>query len=227
MSVEDPFDQVLEDTKEQLTRLINYLPSHGIDNEVVDIVKDVQDTINDLERSLQVMQGNGLDTQLREANLTQVRGQLSQMIKDYNISTETQSPFIPAQQNGFTSQQQPHTLQAQNDENTGNGDVNNFPPTGDALQEQMLQEQDVHLDNIHYTMQNLHLQAQTMGEELEDQGQLLDDLDTNFDSVSNKLNRSRRQLEWVYEKNKEKFNDCCIFLLIIALIVLLVLAFIA
>lgn len=226
MSVGDPFDQVLEDTEEQLTRLINYLPSHGIDNEVVDIVKDVQDTINDLDRSLLVMKGNKHDTQQRETNLNQVRDQLSQLIKDYNITTEAQSPFIPAQQNGFKLQQQP-TLQGQTDEHMGNDGVNNLSTTGDALQEQMLQEQDVHLDNIHYTMQNLHLQAQTMGEELEDQGQLLDDLDTNFDSVGNKLNRSRRQLEWVYEKNKEKFNDCCIFLLIIALIVLLVLAFIA
>ncbi|CAL9727677.1 t-SNARE affecting a late Golgi compartment protein 1 [Monosporozyma unispora] len=227
MSVEDPFDQVLEDTKEQLTRLTNYLPSHGIDNEVIDIIKDVQDTINDLERSLLVMQRSSLDTQQRETNLTKVRVQLNQFIKDYNIDTTAQSSFVPAQTNFVPQEQQQPIQQIGEVKNSTNGDVNNGPSTGDALQEQMLQEQDVHLDNIHHTMQNLHLQAQTMGEELEDQGQLLDDLDTNFDSVTNKLNRSRRQLEWVYEKNKEKFNDCCIILLIIALIVLLVLAFIA
>lgn len=48
-----------------------------------------------------------------------------------------------------------------------------------------------------------------------------------MDGVVNKLARGRRQLEWVYEKNKEKYDDCCIGLLIVVLIVLLVLAFIA
>lgn len=104
---------------------------------------------------------------------------------------------------------------------------NNDGGMSNPFQEQMIREQDVHLDGIHKTMQNLHIQAQTMGDELENQGQLLDDMDEGMDTVVNKLARGRRQLEWVYEKNKEKYDDCCIGLLIVVLIILLVLAFIA
>lgn len=221
MSVEDPFDQVLEDTKEQLSRLTSYLPSHGVDDEVVDIVKDVRDTIDDLDRSIIIMERNGVEIQERKKILVEVRGQLDELVIKYHI--EQSSPTQQAQTEEF----QPLPIQQDYTINESSF-VNEAPQTTtNTMQEQMIQEQDVHLDNIHQTMQNLHLQAETMGQELEDQGQLLDELDNNFDSVTNKLNRSRRQLEWVYEKNKEKFNDCCIVLLIVALIVLLVLAFIA
>ncbi|KAK5778449.1 hypothetical protein RI543_004114 [Arxiozyma heterogenica] len=215
MSIEDPFDQVLEDTKEQLTRLINYLPSHNIDSEVIDIVKDVTDTINDLDRSLVVMKRNQLDTSERETSLNEIKQQLNDFRQQYNINGHFQ-----AHSESNNAAAIDHNLENNNEQGPPINKIN-------GLQDQILHEQDIHLDNIHQTMKNLHLQAQTMGEELEDQGRILDDLDNNFDSVTNKLSRSRRQLEWVYEKNKEKFNDCCILLLIIALIILLVLAFIA
>lgn len=215
MSVEDPFDQVLDDTKEQLTRLVNYLPSHTIDNEVIDIVKDVTDTIGDLDRSLVVMKRNQLDTSERETTLNEIKQQLNDLRQQYHID---EHPQLHLESNNIASMN--HGLDDNNDQSLPTTQIN-------GLQDQILQEQDIQLDNIHQTMKNLHLQAQTMGEELEDQGRILDDLDNNFDSVANKLSRSRRQLEWVYEKNKEKFNDCCILLLIIALIILLVLAFIA
>lgn len=215
MSIEDPFDQVLEDTREQLTRLVNYLPSHSIDGEIMEIINDVTETISDLDRSLVVMKRNQGDTSERESKLNELKQQLGDLEKQYNIDEHLQSHLESGN---------PISMDVAND-----GDDNNqsLPANQlNGLQDQILQEQDIQLDNIHQTMKNLHLQAQTMGEELEDQSRILDGLDSNFDSVTNKLNRSRRQLEWVYEKNKEKFNDCCILLLIVALIILLVLAFI-
>lgn len=215
MSIEDPFDQVLEDTREQLTRLVNYLPSHSIDGEIMEIINDVTETISDLDRSLVVMKRNQGDTSERESKLNELKQQLGDLEKQYNIDEHLHSHLESGN---------PISMDVAND-----GDDNNqsLPANQlNGLQDQILQEQDIQLDNIHQTMKNLHLQAQTMGEELEDQSRILDGLDSNFDSVTNKLNRSRRQLEWVYEKNKEKFNDCCILLLIVALIILLVLAFI-
>lgn len=200
--MDDPFDQVADDTIEQVGRLREYLASHGRDQEVEEILQDIDETMGDLERSIGVMKRSGQDVEVREAKLAGIRADVAALKGSQPVQDESES-VIP----GST------------DDPSG-GQANPF-------QAQILQEQDEHLDSIHKTMQNLHLHAQTMGQELEDQGQLLDELDENFDSLTSKVQRGRRQLEWIYEKNKEKYNDCCIGLLIIALIVLLVLAFIA
>ncbi|QLQ78364.1 hypothetical protein HG537_0A06110 [Torulaspora globosa] len=200
MSIEqDPFEQVVKDTREQIDRLSHYVSGNGYqrDDEVAEIIQDVAETIEDLNKSLVVMARNDQDTRDRE---TEVRGleQALQRLKDQKPPpNDTEQPSA------------------------------NENPFQNAMQEQLLREQDTHLDSIHQTMTNLHLQAQTMGNELEDQGQLLDEMDSNMDSIGSKLARGRRQLEWIYQKNSERYNDCCIVLLIAALIVLLVLAFIA
>lgn len=205
---EDPFEQVVKDTKEQIERLAHYLngKSNEDNEEVQDIIQDVEETIEDLQKSVSVMQKNGQNTVGRESQVQHLRETLQKL----NIQRKTPSATALNLQHDQDEEQ----------ENTSHQFENPF-------QEQMLREQDTHLDSIHHTMTNLHLQAQTMGEELEDQGQILNDMDTNIDTLSNKLSRGRRQLEWIYEKNKERYNDCCIGLLIAVLLVLLVLAFIA
>lgn len=208
-STEDPFDQVANDTQEQIDRLKSYLTNHGTDDEVIEILKDIQDTMVDLERSIVVMKRSEQDVSAREEKLQSIRSDLKLLENQQGLSSQEATTAIEENEN----------LPNSTNIDTSGGMTNPF-------QEQMLQEQDRHLDDIHKTMHNLHLHAQSMGQELEDQGQILDELDENFDSITNKVHRGRRQLEWIYEKNKEKYNDCCIGLLIIALIVLLVLAFI-
>ncbi|QLL30801.1 hypothetical protein HG536_0A06160 [Torulaspora globosa] len=203
MSIEqDPFEQVVKDTREQIDRLSHYLSGNGYQrgDEVAEIIQDVAETIEDLNKSLVVMTRNGQDTRAREADVRGLERAL-QLLKDQRPlpADVEEAPAATANENPFEN----------------------------AMQEQLLREQDTHLDSIHHTMANLHLQAQTMGNELEDQGQLLDEMDSNMDSLGGKLARGRRQLEWIYQKNSERYNDCCIVLLIAALIVLLVLAFVA
>ena len=216
--MEDPFDQVANDTQEQLDRLKHYLTTHGRDDEVIDILKDVKDTMVDLERSIIVMKRSGQDVSSREDKLTHIRRALDLL--------DSTKPNTVIAQKGLTVPLDEEEVETR----ASKGNAGDQDPSGGMInpfQEQLLREQDSHLDDIHKTMQNLHVHAQTMGQELEDQGQILDELDENFDSITNKVQRGRQQLEWIYEKNKEKYNDCCIGLLIIALIVLLVLAFIA
>ncbi|CAI4423211.1 CBM_collapsed_G0016300.mRNA.1.CDS.1 [Saccharomyces cerevisiae] len=58
---EDPFQQVVKDTKEQLNRINNYITRHNTagdddqEEEIQDILKDVEETIVDLDRSIIVM----------------------------------------------------------------------------------------------------------------------------------------------------------------------------
>ncbi|KAM3160587.1 t-SNARE affecting a late Golgi compartment protein 1 [Lachancea thermotolerans] len=206
--MDDPFEQVLNDTREQASRLAQYLDAgHELDQEVRDILEDLEETVRELDSSIMVMRREGFvdDATIlaRENRMQDLKRELAR------LKTQMTSSSRSAQEDGS-----PETSEVPSS------------PRNNLLQEQMMEEQDQHLDTIHQTMQNLHLQASTMGQELEDQGMLLEEMDGGIDNVMSKLSRGRRQLEWVYEKNKEKYNDCCIGLLIVALIVLLVLAFV-
>lgn len=200
---QDPFEQVVKDTREQIDRLSHYLSGNAFqqDDEVAEIMQDVAETIEDLDKSVVVMARNGQDTRSRELEVRSLEQALQQLKNQRPEPVEEEEPNVTTSTH----------------EN----------PFENPMQEQLLREQDTHLDSIHHTMTNLHLQAQTMGNELEDQGELLNEMDTNMDSLTGKLARGRRQLEWIYQKNSERYNDCCIVLLIAALIVLLILAFIA
>lgn len=221
-NAEDPFDQVARDTEEQIQRLKSYLTTHSPDNEVIEIIRDVEETIVDLDKTIDVMRRSGQqDVSKRELQLQQIRNGLRDLKRSgalgdtgiqvddsskTNVTTAKNSGAVPLGENGVA------------------GD-DNLPEN--PFQEQILKEQDQHLDDIHLSMQRLHMHAKTIGQELEDQGQILEEMDEGLDTITGKLDRGRRQLEWIYEKNKEKYNNCCIGLLILALIVLLVLAFIA
>lgn len=180
---------------------------HELDQEVRDILEDLEETVRELDSSIMVMRREGFVDNAtilaRENRMQDLKRELAR------LKTHMTSSSRSAQGDGS-----PETSEDPSS------------PRNNLLQEQMMEEQDQHLDTIHQTMQNLHLQASTMGQELEDQGMLLEEMDGGVDNVMSKLSRGRRQLEWVYEKNKEKYNDCCIGLLIVALIVLLVLAFV-
>lgn len=210
MSSQDPFTQVLKDTKEQTAQLLQYLEGNAPNDEIYEILTDVEETIKDLDSSIIVMrrEGNLNDSEIinREGQLDDLKRQVATMKKKLSDNTDIS-------RNEADLRDEP--------QEEGVADSRN-----NLLQQQMIQEQDSHLDTIHQTMQSLHLQASTMGQELEDQGLMLDEMDQGMDGVMGKLSRGRRQLEWVYEKNKEKYNDCCIGLLIAVLIVLLVLAFV-
>lgn len=216
----DPFDQVLNDTKEQLERLSHFFTTHTSNDEadeIKEIINEVDETLIDLDRSLVVMKRDSSETtviQERETAVQELKNELKSIKDQIKKKSEAVNTTTGDGLNGV-------------DDFLNEDDVELDGGKANPFQDQMLREQDVHLDNIHETMQNLHVQAQTMGQELQDQGQLLDEMDEGMDTVVNKLARGRRQLEWVYEKNKERYNDCCIGLLIIILIVLLVLAFIA
>lgn len=201
---EDPFEQVVKDTREQIERLSHYLSGNGFqrDDEVAEIMEDVAETIGDLDKTLIVMRRNGQETKNRESEIRDLEHSLHEL-KSQSYKSQPTKP---------------------EETQTAAADANPFE---NPMQEQLLREQDSHLDSIHHTMTNLHLQAQTMGNELEDQGELLNEMDTNMDSLTGKLSRGRRQLEWIYQKNSERYNDCCIVVLIAALIVLLILAFVA
>ncbi|CCG24090.1 Tlg1 protein [Candida orthopsilosis Co 90-125] len=116
---------------------------------------------------------------------------------------------------------------SQDDENPFNIDTDNGGGGTENMttyqQQELIQEQDYQLDDIHKTMMNLNQQATMMGDELDDQGYMLDELDVEMDHVGNKLGRGMKRLNIFIERNKETASNWCIGILAVVLCILLVL----
>ncbi|AEY98059.1 FAFR375Wp [Eremothecium gossypii FDAG1] len=184
----DPFYQVLQDTQEQVSQLLQARSGSVAPAERQELLAEVDEAVRDLDASVAVLERDAAapaEVAARRERLAALRHELAR----------ARAPSPPPS------------------------------PPSNALQEQLLREQDSHLDSIHHTMQTLHLQASSMGDELQDQSVLLRDLEGGMDSVAARLARGRRRLQWIYEQNSDRYNDCCIGLLIAALAVLLLLAF--
>ncbi|AET39562.1 Tlg1p Ecym_4525 [Eremothecium cymbalariae DBVPG len=206
----DPFYQVLEDAKEQLEQLLQHLENSSVVqySEIQEIINEVEETIQDLDSSVTILsrEENSDENEIsnRRLRIQSLRDQLAIVKKkaEKGQALNSSTDFLTTEESAA-------------------GGIDSIG----ALQEQMLREQDSHLDNIHHTMQNLHAQATTMGQELHDQSAIMQDLEGGIDTVMSKLSRGRRKLEWIYEQNSERYNDCCVGLLIVILIVLVILSF--
>ncbi|AMD21671.1 HFL185Cp [Eremothecium sinecaudum] len=201
----DPFYQVLKDAQDQLLHLRSYIDagSRLQSSDLTEIIAEIEETIGDLKDSITVFSQDPLASKAelakREQQIQDLKAQLAAMKQ-----TCASSPPLEHEVRDSASIDQ-----------------------SNALQEQILLEQDSHLDAIHTTMQNLHLQATTMGQEFEDQSFILQDLEGGLDSVRSKISRGTQRLQSIYERNSNSYNDCCITVLIALLVILLVLAFIA
>ncbi|EDO19524.1 hypothetical protein Kpol_1018p56 [Vanderwaltozyma polyspora DSM 70294] len=211
------FEQVVNDAKEQIGRLRNTRRTTKEQREeYLEIVEEIKDTIKDLYKSIEVIKRNeGGSTVDKEREVEN----LEKSLKELEINGNS----INANYNNRGRIDADEEYVSNMEDN--NADVKKNP-LGDIIQEQMYREQSDQLDEIHYTMGQLQEQARTMGDELRDQSELLENIDDGMDTIGSKLSRGRRQLEWIYEKNREKWNDCCITLLIVVLIILLVMAII-
>jgi uncharacterized coiled-coil DUF342 family protein len=90
-------------------------------------------------------------------------------------------------------------------------------------QEEMMREQDEHLDGVFRTVGNLRQQADEMGRELEEHRQMLEVVDEAADRVGSRLQTGMQKLQYVMRKNEDTLSSCCIAVLIFVLILLLVL----
>ncbi|CCH63069.1 hypothetical protein TBLA_0J00710 [Henningerozyma blattae CBS 6284] len=213
-NISDPFEEVVRDTKDQIRKLSSFqTPSNQTD----EIIDDINEALIDLNSSISVMkQSNNIENtsmvSAREYEVQQLQHNFDTIksnLQSANPTTATSTTDLETNRNEITED---------------NLDDFTIADPSQVLQQQMFREQSGQLDQLQYSLHNLQNQAHTMGTELNDQSELLDNLDEGVDTLTGKLARGRRQLEWVYEKNKEKWNDCCIILLIAALIILLILA---
>ncbi|KAK5654820.1 hypothetical protein OQA88_6856 [Cercophora sp. LCS_1] len=108
----------------------------------------------------------------------------------------------------------------------GDGDPNDEDYAAEfehQQQEQMMREQDEHLDGVFQTVGNLRQQAADMGRELEEQREMLEVVDNLADRVGGRLQTGMEKLRYVMRRNEDRLSSCCIGVLIVVLIILLIL----
>ncbi|KAG0173199.1 Syntaxin-6 [Apophysomyces sp. BC1034] len=87
----------------------------------------------------------------------------------------------------------------------------------------MMEQQDVHLENMSGTLVNLKEIAGTMNREIDDHVVLLDELGDQVDRTEGRLKRAMHRVTDILKKEEESKSGYCICCLIIVLIILLVL----
>lgn len=227
----DPFNEVEEDCWAQINLLTAFILNTSAVSEDAKLdfqnnFQELVETLDDLKQAVRILESNPAQFSLSSSDIVdrkQILAQLQQKISllqdewDGKVANPHRMREVTTMSNRI-SQDSSNPF---NDSQRIDQEFNQFQ------QQEVIQNQDLQLDQIHQTMQNLNQQATLMGGELEDQGYMLDDLDHEMDSVGNKLQRGLKRVNYVIEKNRETASNWCIGILMVVLCVLLVVLIIA
>lgn len=213
----DPFYEVEADCRQQLSQLEEFVErQQGISTEVIQEYNnqrsDIIETIDDLRQSVESIQLNP------QAYSSITPTELAERALKVSLLTEKLNKAGLQWTEKQNLEKKPITTMSNRISQEFDNPDSNYQQ---FQQQELLREQDQHLDNIHQTMQNLHQQLTIMGDELQDQHVLLRQFEDDIDSVGAKLRNGLKRVDYFLEKNRDKATDCCIFLLILALVVLL------
>lgn len=220
----DPFVEVLEDAQHQITNLEDFLKKITEVNDETrsdfnNNISELSETIEDLKESIESSKSDPEFFKISKSEISKREGIVQKLEESYR---DLQNQWNAKSGAGKASDGSDPFVRY-NDEEAGPSNDEGFDSFNQMQQEQMMREQDIHLDGVYTTMQNINLQARTMGNELEEQAYIIDEVDGELDRIGGKVSRGMRQVEHVIRRNQERASDCCIGLLIVALIVLLVL----
>ncbi|CUM63527.1 uncharacterized protein PRCAT00001104001 [Priceomyces carsonii] len=222
----DPFNEVQDDAYASVARLETLIGKSGNINDVKKIdfdnnFQELSEIFKDLEQALKASEADpesflltSIDIDDRRKRLKDLDTKIHQIKENWDAKMRNTNRDVTSMSNRISQDEQ--------DENPFDDD-NNYRSMDQFQQQQIIQEQDVHLDSIHETMRSLNQQAQLMGGELENQAGMLEDLDTELDNVGDRVQRGLKRIGYVIEKNREKASDWCIGILVVALCILLIL----
>lgn len=226
----DPFNEVKEDAYASIRALDNIInlrpngkpPTNEQQQDFENSFQELQEIYRDLQQALSISESqpskfnlSDIDISNRKSILSDLNNQIQHLEKKWNQK----------QYRDVTTMSNRISQDGQEDE-----DIDPFSADSAMTsyqQQELIQEQDLQLDDIHQTMMNLNQQAAIMGDELEEQGFMLDELDYEMDNVDNKLQRGMKSINIFLERNKETASNWCIGILVVVLCVLLVLLLIA
>lgn len=215
----DPFAPVLRDAESQLSASQLLLRQYRAErspsklSEVQNTIQDLTETIRELSQSIAAVQSSPEQFGLSSA---EIDGRIEQVGHINNQVTDIQEELLAIKSD--TRRNTPAVQQEVAIEEPGASEEDR-----QLLFQSTLQEQDNILDEVERTVINLREQANVMSQELDEQAELIDDFETHVDSTNDRLARGVQRVNWVLKHNRDTASNCCIGLLIVALIILLVL----
>jgi t-SNARE syntaxin family protein len=223
----DPFNEVLADAQNQqqslsdlLGKLTQVTEEHSTDFQ--NNLQELHETIQDLKESVDSTRAEPELFGLTAQEITSRAGIVAKLEESYsNLETQWESKRNVAGSASTTNAFKRFEEGKQPGEDA-EGEEQHIQHS-QRLQQEYIREQDQHLDGVYTSMQTINQQARAMGSELEEQAYIMEDLESDLDRVGTKVGRGLKRVEHVIRANQERASDCCIGLLIVALIVLLVL----
>lgn len=225
----DPFNEVKEDAYNSIRTLENIInsrpngqpPTSDQQYDFENNYQELQEIYQDLQQALSISEAQPAKFNLSDLDISNRK----------SILLDLDNKIIQLQNSWNTKQYRDVTTMSNRISQDGIGDDGDNPFNESGMtsyqQQELIQEQDNQLDDIHQTMMNLNQQAAIMGNELEEQGFMLDELDYELDNVDNKLQRGMKRINIFLERNKETASKWCIGILVVVLCVLLVVLIIA
>lgn len=225
----DPFNEVKEDAYNSIRTLENIInsrpngqpPTSDQQYDFENNYQELQEIYQDLQQALSISEAPPAKFNLSDLDISNRK----------SILLDLDNKIIQLQNSWNTKQYRDVTTMSNRISQDGIGDDGDNPFNESGMtsyqQQELIQEQDNQLDDIHQTMMNLNQQAAIMGNELEEQGFMLDELDYELDNVDNKLQRGMKRINIFLERNKETASNWCIGILVVVLCVLLVVLIIA
>lgn len=225
----DPFNEVKEDAYNSIRTLENIInsrpngqpPTSDQQYDFENNYQELQEIYQDLQQALSISEAQPAKFNLSDLDISNRK----------SILLDLDNKIIQLQNSWNTKQYRDVTTMSNRISQDGIGDDGDNPFNESGMtsyqQQELIQERDNQLDDIHQTMMNLNQQAAIMGNELEEQGFMLDELDYELDNVDNKLQRGMKRINIFLERNKETASKWCIGILVVVLCVLLVVLIIA
>ncbi|RCK65248.1 t-SNARE affecting a late Golgi compartment protein 1 [Candida viswanathii] len=230
----DPFNEVKEDAYNSIRALESIIkarpsgqpPTSEQQYDFENNYQELQEIYQDLQQALSISESQPAKFNLSDIDISNRKSVLLDLD---NRMSQLQNTWNTKQYRDVT------TMSNRISQDGGSGGVDDNPFADDAggsgmtsyQQQELINEQDTQLDDIHRTMMNLNQQASIMGNELEEQGYMLDELDYELDNVDNKLQRGMKRINIFLERNKETASNWCIGILVVVLCILLVVLIIA
>lgn len=201
----DPFNEVKEDAYASIRALDNIInlrpngkpPTNEQQQDFENSFQELQEIYRDLQQALSISESqpskfnlSDIDISNRKSILSDLNNQIQHLEKKWNQK----------QYRDVTTMSNRISQDGQEDE-----DIDPFSADSAMTsyqQQELIQEQDLQLDDIHRTMMNLNQQAAIMGDELEEQGFMLDELDYEMDNVDNKLQRGMKKYKYIPRKKQ-------------------------
>ena len=202
----DPFNEVKEDAYNSIRTLENIInsrpngqpPTSDQQYDFENNYQELQEIYQDLQQALSISEAQPAKFNLSDLDISNRK----------SILLDLDNKIIQLQNSWNTKQYRDVTTMSNRISQDGIGDDGDNPFNESGMtsyqQQELIQEQDNQLDDIHQTMMNLNQQAAIMGNELEEQGFMLDELDYELDNVDNKLQRGMKRINIFWKEIKKQ-----------------------